>query len=58
MAQHAGIYTYLWKPEELKITTAKELIEPLTKGLKRMKSNPEYYKKFDFTPTFCNLFKC
>jgi hypothetical protein len=29
MANEAGIYTHLWRLEELKIEIAKELIEPL-----------------------------
>ena len=33
MAQEAGIYKHLWHPEELKITKASQLIEPLKKGL-------------------------
>jgi len=47
MAEEAGIYKPLWRPEEIGITTAEELIEPLRKGLKKLKAKPEYYKKFD-----------
>lgn len=47
MADKSGIYQYLWRPDELNITEAKELIEPLTKGLKDMKERPEYYKQFE-----------
>lgn len=47
MAKEAGIYQELWRPEELDITTAKQLIEPLTIGLKKLKDNPVYYKQFD-----------
>ena len=47
MADAAGIYKYLWKPEELGIEFAKDLIKPLTKGLKDLKSNPEKYKKYN-----------
>ena len=47
MAGEAGIYEYLWRPDEIKITKAKELIEPLRKGLHNLKSQPEKYKKFN-----------
>ena len=49
MAEAAGIYQYLWRPEELNITTAGELIVPLTEGLEKLKSNPEYYQTFQAT---------
>lgn len=47
MASCAGIYQHLWRPEELGITTAGELIEPLEQGLEKLKSNPERFKKHD-----------
>ena len=47
MAEEAGIYKHLWRPEEIGITTAKELIEPIKKGLKDMKKRPAHFKKFD-----------
>lgn len=47
MATEAGIYQHLWRPEELGITTAAELIEPLTEGLQKLKADPEHYQKFD-----------
>lgn len=46
MAEEAGIYKHLWRPEEIGITTASELIEPLTNGLNAMKSDPKRFKKF------------
>lgn len=36
MAEEAGIYKHLWRPEELGITKAKDLIEPLAEGLAKM----------------------
>lgn len=45
MAGEAGIYKHLWRPEELGITKAQQLIEPLTKGLELLKSDPERFKK-------------
>lgn len=49
MADAVGIYKHLWRPEELHIYTASELIEPLKAGLKELKSNPKKYKKFNPT---------
>ena len=47
MAGKAGIYKHLWRPEELGITKAGDLIESLEKGLADMKVRPEYYKQFN-----------
>ena len=47
MAKDAGIYQHLWRPEELGISKAKELIEPLTKGLGLLKSDPERFEAFN-----------
>ena len=47
MAAAAGIYEYLWRPDEIGITKAAQLIEPLRQGLLNLKSNPVYFKKFD-----------
>ena len=47
MASEAGIYQHLWRPEELGITKAKELIEPLKEGLKKLKDNPKHYEQFN-----------
>lgn len=47
MAEEAGVYKHLWRPEEIGITKAKELIEPLTKALADMKERPDHYKQFD-----------
>lgn len=47
MAEKAGIYQHLWRPEELGITKAGELIEPIRMGLLDMKARPEYYRQFD-----------
>lgn len=45
--QHSTLYYYLWRPEELGITKASELIYPLTIGLAKLKDNPDFYKTFD-----------
>ena len=49
MAEEAGIYKHLWRPEELGITKAKELIGPLETGLAIMKSNPKRFEKLNPT---------
>jgi len=47
MADKAGIYKHLWRPEEIGITKASQLIKPLEKGITRMESNPARFKKFN-----------
>jgi hypothetical protein len=47
MAQEAGIYQCLWRPEELGITKAEQLIEPLEKGLADLKARPEHFEQFN-----------
>lgn len=44
MAREAGIYMHLWRPEEIGITHAAELIEPLREGLAAMKADPERFE--------------
>lgn len=47
MADAAGIYKHLWRPEEIGITKASELIEPLTTGLEKLKSKAQDFQKFN-----------
>lgn len=47
MAKAAGIYMHLWKPEEIGVVHARELVDPLTVGLLKLTENPEYYRKFN-----------
>ncbi|NQU44516.1 hypothetical protein HQ520_14590 [bacterium] len=47
MAEDAGIYKHLWRPEEIGIKMAYELILPLRAGLALMKSDPDRFKRFD-----------
>lgn len=47
MAEKAGIYKYLWRPEEINIKYAKELIKPLSNGLERLRKSPKYYSRFN-----------
>lgn len=43
MADVAGFYKALWRPEEIPITKAKELLPYLEKGVADMRENPEKY---------------
>jgi hypothetical protein len=47
MADEAGIYKHLWRPEEIGITKAHQLIEPLIVGVQLMKSDPDRFRKHD-----------
>ena len=47
MAQEAGLYEYLWRPEEIEIIKAGQLIDYLREGLHRLKSDPEKFKAFN-----------
>lgn len=47
MADAAGIYGCVWRPEEHGIETANQLIMPLTEGITLLKSDPERFKAFD-----------
>ena len=47
MAAEAGVYDALWRPEEIGITTAGELIQPLAEGLEGLRSYPAHYQKFN-----------
>lgn len=47
MAQAAGLYEVMWRPDTIGITKAGELIAPLTDGLARLKSDPVKYEEFN-----------
>jgi hypothetical protein len=47
MALEADIYEALWRPDELGVETAGELIEPLSSGLEKLKANPEHFEQFN-----------
>lgn len=47
MAQAAGIYEALWRPEELGFTKASELIAPLAVGLEKLLQDPDEYRKYN-----------
>ena len=44
MAKEAGIYKHLWRPEEIGITKAGQLITPLADAIIEMKLNPARFK--------------
>lgn len=45
MAEEAGIYLAMWRPELIGAKEARNLIEPLRSGLELLKSNPDKFKK-------------
>lgn len=47
MAGEAGIYEALWRPDEIGITKAAQLIEPLKDGLAKLESDPERFEKLN-----------
>lgn len=47
MADEAGIYQFLWRPSEVGVEKASQLIEPLDRGLKLLQSDPERFKQFN-----------
>ena len=46
MASHADLYNALWRPEEMGIEYARQLISPLHFGLQKLKEAPELFKVF------------
>lgn len=47
MADKAGIYKALWRPEEINCKKAKDIIDILDKGIKDLQERPEYFKQFN-----------
>lgn len=47
MADEAGIYEVLWRPEEKDYEIAEDIIKPLSVGLKLLESDPERFRKFN-----------
>ena len=47
MAEEIGMYGYVWRPDELGVIKAKELIEHLQKGINALITNREHCKKFE-----------
>ena len=47
MALEAGLYEYVWQPEENEIYFAEQMIDYLKAGIYRLKNNPGLYKEFN-----------
>lgn len=47
MAEGAGIYHCLWRPDEIGISKAGQLIEPLRAGLVKLEGNPAHFKELN-----------
>lgn len=47
MAEAAGLYDALWRPDEVGITKASQLIEPLERGLNRLIGDPAGFKQYN-----------
>ena len=47
MADAAGLYHTLWRPEECGIKEAKDMVPRLEKGIELLKKHPEFYKGFN-----------
>lgn len=47
MAEEAGIYQHVWRPEETGITHARQLIDPLRAGIALMKADPGRFRQHD-----------
>jgi len=47
MADKAGIYYALWRPEEKNYKIANDIIKILEKGIKRLKTRQKYFEKFN-----------
>ena len=47
MAAEAGIYRHLWRPDEIGVTHARQLIEPLMAGLALLESDAPRFEAFN-----------
>jgi len=47
MAEEAGIYQAVWRPEEIGIIRAEQLIKPLRAGIELMKADPDRFTAFN-----------
>jgi len=47
MADAAGLYRPMWRPDEIGITKAEQLIAPLSDGLMALKDDPARFQKFN-----------
>lgn len=49
MAREAGIYQHCWRPDEIGVTKANQLIEPLSAGLALLQSDRKRFEAFNAT---------
>lgn len=47
MADKAGMYYHLWRPDEIDVVVAEQLIAPLHKGLLELVEKPDFYKQYN-----------
>lgn len=47
MADKAGLYQALWRPEEIGITKAGQLIPVLEEGLTKLRNDPAFFQEFN-----------
>lgn len=47
MADEAGIYKHLWRPEQVGVSKAGELIAPIRDGMELMRAEPDRFREFD-----------
>lgn len=47
MADKAGLYACLWRPDENGFVLAKDIIAPLELGLAKLQAAPDEYRKYD-----------
>ena len=47
MAKEAGIYELLWRPDEIGILKASQMIKPLRTGVSLMKAEPARFEKLN-----------
>lgn len=47
MAYEAGVYNVIWRPEEVGIETAGQMVQPLSDAIRLMESEPERFRKLE-----------
>lgn len=47
MASKAGLYECLWRPDEIGIVYAKDLVPPLRAGLQQLLEDPENFEEYN-----------
>ena len=47
IAKEAGVYYDIWRPEEVGVKEARNLIIPLKEAIKKLKADPDYFKRFE-----------